>query len=127
MTPDQKNIDPRFLLANERTFLAWVRTSIAIMAFGFVVVKFSLFIKQLALLAGSATGIPQYGYSSVIGTFLVIIGVITLLFAFIRFKQAEKELRNNTYNSSFGLINTLTVMLLIAGVILVVYLIYNSF
>jgi uncharacterized membrane protein YidH (DUF202 family) len=37
-------------LANERTFLAWVRTSIGIMAFGFVVVKFTLFVKQLALL-----------------------------------------------------------------------------
>ena len=31
-------------LANERTFLAWIRTSIGIMAFGFVVVKFSLFL-----------------------------------------------------------------------------------
>jgi putative membrane protein len=31
--------------ANERTFLAWVRTAIAIMAFGFVVTKFDLFLK----------------------------------------------------------------------------------
>ncbi len=36
-------------LANERTYLAWVRTSIGIMAFGFVVVKFNLFIKQIAI------------------------------------------------------------------------------
>ena len=39
-------------LANERTFLAWMRTSIGIMAFGFVVVKFSLFIKQISLILG---------------------------------------------------------------------------
>src|SRR6202012_4941228 len=37
-------------LANERTFLAWIRTSIGIMAFGFVVVRFSLFVKQLTLI-----------------------------------------------------------------------------
>jgi len=37
--------DAREHLANERTLLAWMRTSIAIMAFGFVVVKFSLFIR----------------------------------------------------------------------------------
>jgi putative membrane protein len=36
-------------LANERTFLAWIRTGIGIMAFGFVVVKFTLFVKQLSL------------------------------------------------------------------------------
>ncbi len=41
-------------LANERTFLAWIRTSIGIMAFGFVVVKFSLFVKQLSILVGKA-------------------------------------------------------------------------
>lgn len=41
-------------LANERTFLAWLRTSIGIMAFGFVVVKFSLFVKQISLLLGKS-------------------------------------------------------------------------
>lgn len=35
----------RELMANERTFLAWVRTGIALMTFGFVVVKFSMFIQ----------------------------------------------------------------------------------
>jgi putative membrane protein len=34
-------------MANERTFLAWIRTSIAIMAFGFVVEKFGLFLRQV--------------------------------------------------------------------------------
>ena len=42
-------------LANERTLLAWVRTCIGIMAFGFVVVKFSLFIKQISLVLGKDT------------------------------------------------------------------------
>ena len=41
-------------MANERTFLAWIRTSIGIMAFGFVVEKFALFIKQIALLLGKS-------------------------------------------------------------------------
>jgi putative membrane protein len=42
-------INPSDHLANERTFLAWIRTSVAIMGFGFVVVKFALFIKQIPL------------------------------------------------------------------------------
>ncbi|MBB5439184.1 uncharacterized membrane protein YidH (DUF202 family) [Pedobacter sp. AK017] len=39
-------------LANERTFLAWIRTSIGIMGFGFVVVKFSLFVRQIGIALG---------------------------------------------------------------------------
>jgi putative membrane protein len=39
-------------LANERTFLAWVRTSIALMGFGFVIVKFALFIRQISYVLG---------------------------------------------------------------------------
>jgi len=35
-------------MANERTFLAWIRTSIGIMAFGFVVEKFAFFVRQMS-------------------------------------------------------------------------------
>jgi putative membrane protein len=45
----------RVHMANERTFLAWIRTSIGIMAFGFVVEKFALFIKLMSLIFGKAT------------------------------------------------------------------------
>jgi len=49
---EEKNLIDRSRehLANERTFLAWIRTSIALMGFGFVIVKFTLFLKQLSLL-----------------------------------------------------------------------------
>ncbi len=53
----------RVHMANERTFLAWVRTSIAIMAFGFVVEKFSLFVKQMGYLPGEG------GHSAAAGLF----------------------------------------------------------
>ena len=42
----EKLLNCRVHMANERTFLAWIRTSIGIMAFGFVVEKFALFMKQ---------------------------------------------------------------------------------
>jgi uncharacterized membrane protein YidH (DUF202 family) len=51
-TPGVRN--RRVHMANERTFLAWVRTSIGIMAFGFVVERFGLFMKQFSLLIGNA-------------------------------------------------------------------------
>lgn len=57
-------------LANERTYLAWVRTSIGIMAFGFVVVKFSIFVKQISLLLGNEAVIQPEESSSIMGLYL---------------------------------------------------------
>ena len=82
---DQKNITNH--LANERTFLAWIRTSIGIMAFGFVVVKFSLFVKQFTLLLNKEDVVHQKGYSAIMGIVLVAAGMITSIFAFIRYKK----------------------------------------
>ena len=44
--------DPRMAdhMANERTFLAWIRTSLGIIAFGFVIERFGLFIRQMGLI-----------------------------------------------------------------------------
>src|ERR1035438_4270829 len=102
-------------LANERTFLAWVRTGIGIMAFGFVVVKFSLFIKQLALLLGDKMVIQQKGYSSFTGIILVGLGIATILFAFLRYRRTEKQLDLNNYKQSDLLIIFVTLIILCIG------------
>ncbi len=87
-------------LANERTYLAWIRTSVGIMAFGFVVVKFSLFVKQISLLLGKANIIQSRGYSAIVGIVLVAVGTITAILSYIRFKQTEKQLKQGNYNHS---------------------------
>src|ERR1700753_1620548 len=78
-------------LANERTFLAWIRTSIAIMAFGFVVVRFSLFVRQLSLVLDKKIAAAK-GDSYIIGIALVVIGGLLALFAFFRYKTTERQL-----------------------------------
>jgi len=122
-----KRQNARDHLANERTLLAWIRTSIGIMAFGFVVVKFSLFIKQISLLTSKDIGIPQHGYSSVIGILLVTAGAIILFLSFIKYRQTEKQLITESYQSSSKLIFGLTVTILVISVLLILYLIENSF
>ena len=111
-------------LANERTLLAWIRTSIGIMAFGFVVVKFSLFVTQFALIMGkSAPPETSSTLSSSIGTLLVVFSAAILLLAYLKFKQTEKQIRFQTFTASSSLVLGLTVVILILSILLVLYLI----
>ena len=65
--------DPRVYFAAERTMLAWLRTGIAIMAFGFVVARFGLFLRLLHAEAGS---VASHGLSAYLGGALVGLGVL---------------------------------------------------
>jgi len=82
----------RVHMANERTFLAWIRTSIGIMAFGFVVEKFALFLKQISYFLGKEVVPPPRGYSSFFGIFLVALGALMGVLAFIRYKRLRNRL-----------------------------------
>lgn len=122
-----KQQNAREHLANERTLLAWIRTSIGIMAFGFVVVKFSLFIKQISLLLGKNATIPQqHGYSSVIGILLVVVGALILLLSYMKFKKTEKQLTSETFKSSSALVFSLTIIILSISILLILYLIEST-
>jgi putative membrane protein len=113
-------------LANERTFLAWIRTSIAMMGFGFVVVKFALFVKQIGLAVHTTQLAPvSKGYSSVIGIFLVATGVLMSIYAYIRYRITEQQLSTGAYKPSYWLAIIVTVLLLMAGMALLFYLIPN--
>ncbi|MEO8821899.1 MAG: DUF202 domain-containing protein [Ginsengibacter sp.] len=113
-------------LANERTFLAWMRTSIGIMAFGFVVVKFSLFVKRISLLLGKSYVAPTHGYSAIVGIVLVLIGTITIIFYYVRYRQSEKQISEGTYVHSTLLITIISIFILIVSLLLVVYLITSA-
>lgn len=109
-------------LANERTFLAWIRTGIAIMAFGFVAVKFSLFLNQIKLIADENLQLPDAGYSYWIGMGLVVLGTVMSVLAFIRYRQVENQLHERQFHSSTVLSMLLTVCILFVGILLVIYL-----
>jgi len=113
-------------LANERTLLAWVRTCIGIMAFGFVVVKFSLFIKQIGLVLGKETTIHQYGYSAPIGIILVAVGAVSLLFSLLRYNKTKRELNEGFYNHTSGLLYIIVGFVLLVSIVLIFYLIKTT-
>jgi putative membrane protein len=123
MQPTTHNQNTADHLANERTFLAWIRTSIGIMALGFVVVKFSLFVKQVSLILGKNTTTPSGNYSGIIGMIIVAVGAIVLLLSYIRFKKIEKQLIAVLYKQTSNLVSVLTIAIFILSILLLIYLI----
>ncbi|MBI5025988.1 MAG: DUF202 domain-containing protein [Nitrospirae bacterium] len=115
----------RVHMANERTFLAWIRTSIGIMAFGFVVEKFALFVKQISYFLGKEVTPPSPGYSSIFGIFLVGLGALMGVLAFIRYKKVEKQIDEDTYQPSLILDILLAISVLAIGIFLVIYLLHS--
>jgi putative membrane protein len=84
--------------ANERTFLAWVRTGIAVIAFGFVVEKFNLFLRTLAGFSGMDAGhrISVQQLSGPLGRYdglaLIVVGIVLILFAAGHFVRTTRLL-----------------------------------
>jgi putative membrane protein len=83
--------DPRVIWAAERTLLAWIRTGLAMMGFGFLVARFGLFLHELALVHGEQE-IRRTGVSLAIGTGLVLLGVAVNLLAAWQHVQIERML-----------------------------------
>lgn len=78
--PDGEDPDPRFTLANERTFLAWTRTSLAFLAGG------------IALEAVPLSGVPV-ALRSWLGIFVIVVGMCISLGAAVRWVRVERAMR----------------------------------
>jgi putative membrane protein len=114
--------------ANERTFLAWVRTAITVMAFGFLVQKFDLFLR---IAAGSLTARSIPPHNQIVGTvtalLLIMLGGAMMIFAAIRFRKTTLDIDAEDTRPGPGtrLDIALVALLMLLGTILFVYLIYT--
>lgn len=113
-------------LANERTFLAWIRTGVGIMAFGFVVVKFSLFVRQLSLALGEPVPQPQRGYTAILGISLVVVGALCNVFAWLQYRHTTRRLNEGNYTSSSPLTGLIMIILSLMSILLIGYLVITT-
>jgi putative membrane protein len=116
-------------LANERTFLAWVRTALGAVAFGFVIVKFSLFVTGMRLLFDDKAGLSggrhfRQDLADFTGITMISLGCLMLILGYIRYRRTEKNLMNGTLVSDKMLPLLTTVSLIVVILMLVSYLIF---
>lgn len=113
-------------LANERTFLAWLRTSVALMGFGLILVKFSVFLKQISWLSTDRHIIhSQKEYSGLTGLILVAAGVIILIFSYLNYKKTQKKITEDLFIGNNSLILMVTVLIISISIFLIGYFFNN--
>jgi putative membrane protein len=109
-------------LANERTFLAWVRTGVAIVVFGFAIGRFAVAMRQVAESQGSASRTPEL--SVWFGTMAIVAGVVLTLAGLLRFRRTRTQLESGAFEPAGFVIDLVGVLTAIFGLALAGYLIY---
>jgi len=110
-------------LANERTLLAWVRTSVAIIGLGFIAARFGLLLRELG--ATNPHELPT-GVSTAFGVALTLCGVIVLLLSLQRYRMVGEGIERNELGWSPIMAFVLTLVLAAAGVLLAIYLVITA-
>ncbi|HEY2467466.1 MAG TPA: DUF202 domain-containing protein [Terracidiphilus sp.] len=111
-------------LAAERTLLAWIRTGLAMMGFGFVVARFGLFLQELHV-AQNSSATQHYGLSLWFGTALIVVGVLVNILAGWRHLHLVRALDRGETSHSHATAQAVTVAFVVAlvGLAMASYLI----
>lgn len=106
-------------LANERTFQAWIRTSLSLMGLGFVIEQFTIFVRQNKEIINAE--LTQNGdYSWVIGKLLVIVAIVIILISYFRYHVIAKKIGYSKYFPARWLTGLVVVFIAI-GISIMVY------
>ena len=101
--------------ANERTYLAWLRTSISLIGFGFAIARFGIFLQQLN--PTESTAATPFFSSRLIGISLVGFGVFSIILAAWRYNQAFTQIERGRYKPNRGAIWLLSAMVIALGLL----------
>jgi putative membrane protein len=102
--------------ANERTFLAWLRTSIALISFGFAIARFGLFLQQfdLAFTQQKSQGHSIFNSQS-LGIALVILGIVTIALAAWQYNRVFWQIERGNYQPNRLLVWIMTGVVISLG------------
>jgi putative membrane protein len=113
-------------LANERTFLAWIRTSIAVISLGFVVAKFGVWLRELATRLAPQIPVHSTGMSLPIGVAMMALGGALAVLAAWHYHLVNLAIERGEVQANRGLIVTVTVGVALLALMMIVYLLLAS-
>ncbi|MEO8190103.1 MAG: DUF202 domain-containing protein [Acidobacteriota bacterium] len=118
MSPDKRG--PEYL-ANERTFLAWIRTCVSMISLGFVVDRFGLFLRELGEQTGRARRFPPDVASFVVGNAMIAFGGALAILAAWRYNVVNRGIEQGKATADRVLVLLVTVLVaLLAGAMIVI-------
>ena len=112
-------------LANERTFLAWVRTSIAVISLGFVVAKFGLWLERMP---GAPTSPPVHGsgWSMPIGAGMMISGALLCILAAWHHRRTTHEIEQGKVKPAYALVIFVGGLVMVLAAVMISYLVLSA-
>ncbi|HEV3307891.1 MAG TPA: DUF202 domain-containing protein [Candidatus Sulfotelmatobacter sp.] len=109
-------------LANERTFLAWVRTSVAIVVFGFAIGRFAVAMRQLTAFHGHVS--KATGFSVWMGTISILAGLVMVVAGLLRYRKTRAQLDEGKFEPAGFIVDLVTILTVLFGLALAGYLVY---
>lgn len=112
--------------ANERTFLAWLRTAIALIGFGLTISRFGLFLHELQINLTRQNNLTHSFISSqTIGISLVIVGIIIIILAVWRYNQVFLQIEQANYQPNRLMVWITAGIVIILGLLSIPFLLWR--
>jgi putative membrane protein len=109
-------------LANERTFLAWIRTSISVIGLGFVVAKFSVWLRELGARLDEPIRGPHSGLSLPLGLGMMAAGGLLSVIAAWRYRAVRRAIEQGETTADDRTVMVVTLLILAIAAALVIYM-----
>jgi putative membrane protein len=107
-------------------FLAWVRTSIAVTSLGFVIARFSLWMREMSSGVSPAMRVHRTGISEVLGECMIGLGGVLTAFAAWRYRVVNRAIERGEIEADPGMVMAITAIILIAAAAVIVYMIISA-
>ncbi len=113
-------------LANERTFLAWVRTGIAVISLGFLIAKFSVWLRELAARL-NPQDVPRHGGASLpIGLTMMGLGGVLVVLAARRYWVVNHSIEKGKVSADHALVILVTVLVILLTLAMIFYMVFSN-